>query len=187
MNVVPTELPGVVIIEPRAFRDDRGHFFESYNAAKYREAGLPDRFAQDNVSFSKAGVLRGLHYQLPNAQGKLVSALRGSVFDVAVDIRRGSPTFGRWVGVVLSDENLRQLYIPEGFAHGFAVMSECAVFHYKCTAPYDPRSEGSIIWDDPEIGIDWPTRDVLLSPKDAAAPRLADVAPDRLFRYEAAP
>ncbi|MFO0959103.1 MAG: dTDP-4-dehydrorhamnose 3,5-epimerase [Isosphaeraceae bacterium] len=186
MNVVPTALPGVVIIEPRAFRDDRGHFFESFSAAKYREAGLPDRFAQDNISFSKAGVLRGLHYQLPNAQGKLVSALRGSVFDVAVDIRRGSPTFGRWVGMVLSDENLRQMYIPEGFAHGFAVLSECAVFHYKCTASYDPQSEGSILWDDPDLGIDWPIRDALLSPKDAAAPRLAHIAPDRLFRYEAA-
>lgn len=186
MNVVPTDLPGVVILEPRIFRDDRGHFLESYNADRYREAGLPDRFTQDNVSFSKANVLRGLHYQLPNAQGKLVSALRGSVFDVAVDVRRGSPTFGRWVGVVLSDENMRQLYIPEGFAHGFAVMSDCAVFHYKCTAPYDPKSEGSIAWNDPEIGIDWPIRNALLSPKDAAAPRLADVSADRLFRFEGA-
>jgi dTDP-4-dehydrorhamnose 3,5-epimerase len=184
MNVVPTELPGVAVLEPRRFRDDRGFFFESFNEARYAEAGLPARFVQDNMSYSEHGVLRGLHYQLPNAQGKLVSVLRGEVFDVAVDIRKGSPTFGRWVGVTLSFDNGRQLYIPEGYAHGFLVTGDCAVFHYKCTASYDPKAEGSILWDDPAIGIAWPSEDVRLSPKDADAPCLADIPDDRLFRYE---
>jgi dTDP-4-dehydrorhamnose 3,5-epimerase len=183
MNVIATDLPGVLILEPRRFRDDRGFFFESFNEVRYAEAGLPSRFAQDNVSYSGPGVLRGLHYQLPNAQGKLVSVLRGEVFDVTVDIRKGSPTFGQWVGTTLSFENGRQLYIPEGFAHGFLVTGDCAVFHYKCTASYDPKSEGSIRWDDPAIGIDWPLKAVRLSPKDAAAPRLTDVADDRLFVF----
>lgn len=183
MNVIPTELPGVVILEPRRFRDDRGFFFESFSEARFANAGLPSRFVQDNVSNSDPGVLRGLHYQLPNAQGKLVSVLRGEVFDVAVDIRKGSPTFSKWVGVTLSFENGRQLYIPEGFAHGFLVTDGPAVFHYKCTAVYDPKSEGSIVWDDPTIGIEWPRKDVRLSPKDASAPRLVDVADDRLFVF----
>lgn len=183
MNVIPTELPGVLILEPRRFRDDRGFFYESFNEARYAEAGLPSRFVQDNMSYSERGVLRGLHYQLPNAQGKLVSVLRGEVFDVAVDIRRGSPTFGKWAGAALSFENGRQLYIPPGFAHGFLVTGDGAVFHYKCTALYDPKAEGSIAWDDPAIGIAWPSKDVRLSPKDAAAPRLADVADDRLFAF----
>jgi dTDP-4-dehydrorhamnose 3,5-epimerase len=187
MNVVATELPGVVILEPRRFRDDRGFFFESFNEARYAEAGLPARFVQDNLSYSEPGVLRGLHYQLPNAQGKLVSVLHGEVFDVTVDIRKGSPTFGKWIGVTLSFENGRQLYIPEGFAHGFLVTGDCAIFHYKCTAPYDPKSEGSIAWDDPAIGVDWPRKDVRLSPKDAAAPRLTDVADDRLFVFDGRP
>ena len=184
MNVITTELPGLVILEPRRFHDDRGFFFESFNEERYAQAGLPSRFVQDNTSYSGPGVLRGLHYQLPNAQGKLGSVLRGEVFDVTVDIRKGSPTFGKWVGVTLSFENGRQLYIPEGFAHGFLVTGDCAVFHYKCTAFYDPKAEGSIIWDDPTIGIDWPLKDVRLSPKDAAAPRLADVADDRLFGFD---
>ena len=185
MNIVLTDLPGVVVIEPRIYRDDRGHFFEAYNQDRYEAAGLPGLFVQDNISFSARGVLRGLHYQLPNAQGKLVSVLRGEVFDVVVDIRRGSPTFGKWVGVTLSAEDGRQMYVPEGFAHGFLVTGDCAVFSYKVTAPYDPKAEGSIAWDDPDIGIAWPTRDVRLSPKDAVAPRLADVPPDRLFSYDA--
>jgi dTDP-4-dehydrorhamnose 3,5-epimerase len=186
MKVIPTALPGVVLLHPRQFRDDRGCFFESFHEARYAEAGLPSRFVQDNVSYSEPGVLRGLHYQLPNAQGKLVSVLSGEVFDVAVDLRKGSPTFGRWVGVTLSFENGRQLYIPEGFAHGFLVTGDCALFHYKCTTFYDPQSEHSLAWDDPAIGIDWPRKDVRLSPKDAAAPRLADVADDRLFVFDAA-
>ncbi len=178
MKVVTTELPGVVILEPRRFRDDRGFFFESFNEARHAEAGLPSRYVQDNVSYSERGVLRGLHYQHPNAQGKLVSVVHGEVFDVAVDIRKGSPTFGKWIGVTLSSENGRQMYIPEGFAHGFLVTGDSAVFHYKCTAFYDPKAEGSIIWDDPTIGIDWPLKEVRLSPKDAAARRLVDVARD---------
>jgi dTDP-4-dehydrorhamnose 3,5-epimerase len=182
MNVIETALPGVVAFEPRVFGDDRGHFFELWSPGPYAAAGLPERFAQDNVSLSKPGVVRGLHYQHPSAQGKLVTVLRGEVFDVAVDIRLGSPTFGKWVGMTLSAENGRQLYIPEGFAHGFAVTRGDALFHYKCSAPYDPKGEGSILWDDPEIGIDWPVplADAILSAKDRAAPRLRDVAAERL-------
>jgi len=185
MNVITTELRGVVVLEPRRFRDDRGFFFESFNEGRYAEAGLPSRFVQDNVSYSESGVLRGLHYQFTNAQGKLVSVLRGEVFDVVVDIRKGSPTFGKWIGITLSFENGRQLYIPEGFAHGFLVTGDCAIFHYKCTALYDPKFEGSIAWDDPAVGIEWPQKDVRLSPKDAAAPCLANVIDDRLFVYDA--
>jgi dTDP-4-dehydrorhamnose 3,5-epimerase len=180
MKVIETELPGVLILEPRVFRDDRGYFVETWNASRYAEAGLPERFVQDNLSYSTRGVLRGLHYQHPRAQGKLVSVLQGAVYDVAVDIRRGAPTFGRWVGVELSAENGRQLYVPEGFAHGFAVLGDEALFVYKCTAPYDPAGEGSILWDDPDLGIAWPLATPRLSGKDAAAPRLRDVAPGRL-------
>lgn len=186
MKRIDTELPGVVIIEPRVFRDERGYFVETWNQRRYAELGLPPEFVQDNLSYSTAGVLRGLHYQHPQAQGKLVSVLRGEVFDVAVDIRRGSPTFGRWVGVPLSAENGRQLYIPGGFAHGFAVTGKDAIFSYKCTDFYDPASEGSILWDDPDIAIAWPVRDARLSPKDAAAPRLRDVDPARLPAWNAA-
>lgn len=183
MNVITTELPGVVIIEPKRFRDDRGFFFESFNETVFAKAGLPWQFVQDNISFSEPQVLRGLHYQLPNPQGKLCSVLRGEVFDVAVDIRKGSPTYGKWVGITLSFENGRQVYIPEGFAHGFLVTGDCAVFHYKCTALYDPKSERSIAWDDPEIGIEWPRKDVRLSLKDTAAPQLAEVATRCLFVF----
>jgi dTDP-4-dehydrorhamnose 3,5-epimerase len=189
MNVVPTELPGVVILEPRVFRDDRGYFLETWSRDRYAAAGLPAEFVQDNLSYSTRGVLRGLHYQHPRAQGKLVGVLRGEVYDVAVDIRRGSPTFGRWVGVTLSAENGRQLYVPVGFAHGFVVMGEEALFVYKCTAPYDPGGEGSIVWDDPDLGIRWPLpagAAPRLSPKDAAAPRLRDVPADRLPAYQTA-
>ena len=184
MNVIQTEIPGVVILEPKRFRDDRGFFFESFNQARFAEAGLPSKYSQDNISYSESGVLRGLHYQLPNAQGKLVSVLRGEVFDVAVDIRKGSPTFGHWVGVTLSFENGRQFYVPEGFAHGFLVTGDCAVFSYKCTAPYDPKAEGSIAWNDPDIRIEWPRQEVRLSTKDALAPRLAEVTDDRLFLFD---
>jgi dTDP-4-dehydrorhamnose 3,5-epimerase len=184
MNVVMTELPGLLIVEPRRFRDDRGFFFESFNEVNYARAGLPSRFVQDNISYSDPGILRGLHYQLPNPQGKLCSVLRGEVFDVAVDIRKGSPTFGKWIGVTLSFENGRQIYVPPGFAHGFLVTGNGAVFHYKCTALYDPKTEGSIAWNDPELGIDWPRTDVRLSPKDGAAPRLAEVPASRLFTFD---
>jgi dTDP-4-dehydrorhamnose 3,5-epimerase len=184
MNVIPTRLPGVVIIEPRVFRDDRGYFLETYSSAKYGPAGLPTSFAQDNLSCSSQGVLRGLHYQFPIPQGKLVGVAQGEVFDVAVDIRVGSPTFGQWEGVLLSVENGRQLYIPEGFAHGFQVTSETpAIFTYKCTNGYDPAGQCSIVWDDPDLAIAWPGASPLLSPKDAEAPRLKDVPESRLPRF----
>ena len=183
MNVVETALPGVVIVEPRVFRDDRGYFLETWNEAAYAAAGLPSRFVQDNVSYSTAGVIRALHYQHPHPQGKLVSVLQGEVFDVAVDIRVGSPTYGRWVGVTLSAENQHRFYVPEGFAHGFAVTSERALFAYKCTDFYRAEAEGSIRWDDPDLAIAWPVAAPVLSSKDAAAPFLRDVPPDRLPRY----
>jgi dTDP-4-dehydrorhamnose 3,5-epimerase len=188
MNVIATRLPGVVIVEPRVFRDERGYFLETWSTARYEAAGLPGAFAQDNLSCSSVGVLRGLHYQFPVAQGKLVSVVRGEVFDVAVDIRVGSPTFGQWDGALLSSENARQLYIPEGFAHGFVVVGdEPAYFSYKCTTGYDPAGQCSIAWNDPDLGIDWPTAVPSLSPKDAEAPRLREVPESRLPRYEPAP
>ena len=185
MPVRPTSLPGVMVIEPRVFRDDRGYFLETWSEVAAVAAGLPTVFQQDNLSFSVPGVLRGLHYQFPVAQGKLVSVIQGEVFDVAVDIRVGSPTFGQWVGDTLSASNARQLYIPEGFAHGFIVLgSEPASFAYKCTAGYDPTGQCSVLWDDPDLAIDWPLARPLLSPKDADAPRLRDIPPDRLPHYE---
>ena len=177
MNVLATPLPGVLVLEPRVFGDDRGFFMETWQAERYAEAGLPP-FVQDNLSFSQRGVLRGLHYQEPGGQGKLVQVLQGEVFDVAVDIRQGSPTFGQWHGVTLSSQNRRQFWVPAGFAHGFVVTSETALFAYKCSAPYAPQHEHSIRWDDPDLGIAWP--DVgeapKLSAKDAAAGALRDLA-----------
>lgn len=183
MKVRETPLPGVLMVEPEVFGDGRGLFFETYRAQRYAEAGIPASFVQDNVSLSERGVLRGLHLQNPNPQGKLIYVLEGEVFDVAVDVRVGSPTFARWTGTVLSGENKLQLYIPEGFAHGFCVLSETALFAYKCTDVYTPASELSIIWNDPAIGIEWPVDGPLLSPRDAAAPRLGDIDPGRLPRY----
>lgn len=168
MKTLPTELPGVVIIEPRVFTDARGFFFESYHAERYAQAGLPRVFVQENHSRSVRGTIRGLHYQLRRAQGKLVRVTVGTVFDVAVDIRRGSPTFGRWVGVELSAENKRQLFVPGGFAHGFGVTSEYAELQYKCTDFYVAEDERGIIWNDPSIGISWPVQQALLSEKDRA-------------------
>ena len=183
MKVTHGPLQGLLILEPRVFRDDRGFFYESYNEPRYKEAGLDLHFTQDNFSFSKKGVLRGLHFQNPNAQGKLVSVLHGEVFDVAVDVRVGSPTFGKWFGLLLSEQNQKQFYVPPGFAHGFLTTSETALFSYKCTDTYHPSSEVSIIWNDPEIGIEWPLSNALLSPKDAQAPRLRDLPADKLFKY----
>jgi dTDP-4-dehydrorhamnose 3,5-epimerase len=174
MNVLKTELPGVLIIEPRVFGDARGFFYESFQAARYTQAGIGGPFVQDNHSRSVKGTLRGLHFQEPRAQGKLVQVLRGTVYDVAVDVRRGSPTFGRWVGVELSEAQPRQLWIPPGFAHGFCVLSESADFFYKCTEFYAPDAERSIAWDDPRIGIRWPVTEPILSAKDRGAPRLDD-------------
>jgi len=170
------EIPDVVIIDPEVYTDERGFFLESYHAGKYGENGVGATFVQDNHSRSALGVLRGLHAQRRRPQGKLVRVVAGEVFDVAVDIRRGSPTFARWVGVRLSAENFRQCYIPPGFAHGFCVLSEAAEFEYKCTDFYCPGDDLTIRWDDPEIGIDWPIRSPVLSRKDREAPVLAEIS-----------
>lgn len=185
MRVETTALPGVVQIFPRVFGDARGFFVETFQAARYAEHGIGSAFVQDNASRSRRGVLRGLHLQHPNAQGKLVYVLEGEVFDVAVDVRVGSPTFGRSVGVVLDAGRCNQLYIPPGFAHGFAVLSETALFAYKCTTPYAPEHELGIAWDDPALGITWPLDAPTLSERDLSHPRLADVSHDRLPPYEA--
>lgn len=183
MNVIETNLPGVIIIEPKVFGDARGYFFETWQQARYEAIGIKEKFVQDNVSYSARGVLRGLHYQKPNTQGKLVSVLQGEVFDVAVDIRVGSPNFGQWTGVFLSGENHRQLWVPPGFAHGFCVTSETAFFSYKCTDVYTPQAEGGIIWNDPDIGIEWPLVNVVLSEKDKVYTKLKDMTADKLLQY----
>jgi dTDP-4-dehydrorhamnose 3,5-epimerase len=174
VNVKPTELPGVLLIEPQVFGDSRGFFFETFHAERYSAAGIKGPFVQDNLSRSTRGTLRGLHFQEPRSQGKLVHVLRGAVWDVALDVRKGSPHFGAWVGIELSDENRRQLWIPPGFAHGFCVLSEAAEFFYKCTDFYVPDAERAVRWDDPALGIRWPVPSPLISAKDAAAPALAD-------------
>ena len=184
MNVINTEIPGVVIIEPRVFGDHRGYFFESFSERNFTENVREVKFVQDNESKSCYGVLRGLHFQKPpHAQSKLVRVVKGRVLDVAVDIRRGSPTFGKHVAVELSEENHRQFFIPRGFAHGFVVLSEEAVFQYKCDNYYAPQSEGAVAWDDPDLGIDWgvPMDKVILSDKDKAHPRLKDA--EDVFDY----
>jgi dTDP-4-dehydrorhamnose 3,5-epimerase len=181
MNVQTCGISGLLIIEPKVFGDARGFFLETWNLLRYREAGIAEDFVQDNVSFSRRGILRGLHLQNPKPQGKLLEVLQGEVFDVAVDVRRSSPTFGNWHGLKLSSENKVQFYIPPGFAHGFAVLSETALFHYKCTEFYSPKDELAIRWDDPDIGIDWPLTDPLLSERDAKGLLLRDAPPERLF------
>lgn len=185
VQVITTPLSGVVIVEPTVFGDARGFFVETYRESSYDELGLP-RFVQHNQSRSAKGVLRGLHYQLVQPQGKLVRVASGTVFDVAVDVRRGSPTFGQWAGVVLDDVSQRQFYVPPGFAHGFSVLSDTADFVYLCTDYYHPASEQGIAWDDPDIGIEWPALDApwRLSDKDMANPRLRDQPQDRLPHFE---
>ena len=178
MKVHETPLPGVLLIEPRVLRDPRGFFYESFQAERFRELGLPTHFVQDNHSRSRRGVLRGLHYQLTRPQGKYVTALRGEIFDVAVDIRRGSPTFGRWYGVTLSGDDPHYLWIPPGYAHGFCVLSDEADFVYKCTDVYVPSDERSVRWDDPTIGIEWPHPDPIVSDRDRAARPLAEMERD---------
>jgi dTDP-4-dehydrorhamnose 3,5-epimerase len=185
LKVTETRLPGVVVVEPKVFGDERGFFMETWNEARYEEAGFPVRFVQDNLSFSARGVLRGLHFQNPDQQGKLVQVLEGEVFDVAVDIRAGSPTFGEWEGVFLSSENKRQFYVPEGFAHGFLVTGDRALFSYKCTAKYNREAEGFVLWNDPEIGIEWPVETPpILSEKDRAARPLGEIPVEQLPHYE---
>jgi dTDP-4-dehydrorhamnose 3,5-epimerase len=184
MKVHAGKIPGVRIVEPSVHGDARGFFMESYSRDRYAEAGIPGEFVQDNVSLSAKGILRGLHLQHPNAQGKLCFVLEGEVFDVAVDVRVGSPTFGQWEGVTLSSENKRQLYVPPGFAHGFCVLSERAMFSYKCSDFYAGRSEIGVAWDDPEIGIEWPIQSPRLSDKDQQNRRLQDIPADTLPHYE---
>jgi len=183
MKIIETQLPGCVVIEPAVHGDARGFFYESFHAQRFADAGLDLRFVQTNVSRSARGVLRGLHYQWPNPQGKLVSVVEGEVYDVAVDIRAGSPTFGRWAAAILSAENKRHFWVPEGFAHGFAVLSDNATFFYQCTALYDRAADSAIRWNDGEIAVDWPIAEPLLSDKDRQAPFLAEVARDRLPTY----
>jgi len=177
MRIVQTDLPGVLLVEPDVFRDARGHFLETFHERKYREAGLPHAFVQDNLSRSVRGTLRGLHAQLRRPQGKLVRAVQGEIFDVAVDIRPGSPTFGKWTGLRLSSGDFRQIFVPPGFAHGFCVLSEFAEVAYKCTTFYDRADEIGLRWNDPAVGIAWPLKDPLLSEKDAALPTLAELGP----------
>ncbi|MCW5829493.1 MAG: dTDP-4-dehydrorhamnose 3,5-epimerase [Deltaproteobacteria bacterium] len=180
MKITATPLPGLLLIEPRVFGDDRGFFLESFRSDRLAEAGVTLPFVQDNHSRSRKGVLRGLHFQIKYPQGKLVRVTQGEVFDVAVDIRPGSPSFGKWYGARLSAENHLELWIPPGFAHGFAVLTETADFLYKCTDYYRPDDEGGILWNDPDIGINWPLADPQLSSKDRAYPCLKDIPKDRL-------
>ena len=182
MRVVPTALPGVVIVEPDVHVDGRGFFLETYHAARYLQHGIPGPFVQDNHSRSLAGTLRGLHLQLRRPQGKLIRVIEGEVYDVAVDVRRGSPTFGRWVGVSLSAENFRQCYVPPGFAHGFCVVSPTAQVEYKCTDLYDPACEIGVAWNDPALAITWPVGQPLLSARDSRHPTLAELG-DQLPPY----
>lgn len=182
MNIKTTPISGLLIIEPKVFGDSRGFFLESYNQQRYFEAGLKETFVQDNLSYSQKGVLRGLHFQKPYTQGKLVSVLQGQVWDVAVDLRTQSPTFGQWYGLFLDAEKKTQFYVPAGFAHGFVVTSDTALFAYKCTDLYHPEHEGSVRWNDPDVGIRWPIDFTpQLSTKDASAPLLKNIPSENLF------
>jgi dTDP-4-dehydrorhamnose 3,5-epimerase len=182
MKVSPGKLPDLLLIEPKVFGDARGFFMETWSLRKYQEAGIQSSFVQDNISVSRRGALRGLHFQNPNSQGKLVSVLQGEVLDVVVDIRLRSPGFGKWEKVNLSSVNKLQFYIPPGFAHGFLVLSETAMFHYKCTEFYSPKDELTIRWNDPAIGIEWPMKDPIVSEKDAKGLLLREVPRERLFQ-----
>jgi dTDP-4-dehydrorhamnose 3,5-epimerase len=175
MKLIETGIPGLVVVEPRVHGDSRGFFMEAWHAGRYEANGMPGHFVQSNVSRSAAGVMRGLHYQHPQAQGKLISVLEGRVFDVAVDIRSDSPTFRQWAGVELSAENHRQLYVPEGFAHGFCVLGDTALLSYLCTTPFNAVQEASVVWNDPDIGIEWPLEPSSVSIKDRDAPKLSDI------------
>ena len=184
MQVLSTRLPDVKLIEPEVYTDSRGFFLETFQCDRYAHHHVGPSFVQDNVSFSRQGILRGMHLQWPHPQGKLVYVLQGEVFDVAVDLRMGSPTFGQWVGEILSADNKRQLWVPQGFAHGFCVLSETALFAYKCTDFYHREAEVSLCWNDPDVNIDWPLAEPQLSPKDAQAPYLADINKAHLPQYD---
>ncbi|MPZ18424.1 MAG: dTDP-4-dehydrorhamnose 3,5-epimerase [Luteitalea sp.] len=175
MHVGRTALAGVLIIDPTVHRDERGFFLETYNAARFAQQGITATFVQDNHSRSRRGTLRGLHWQQERPQGKLVRVIEGAIYDVAVDIQPASPTFGRWIGVTISADDFRQIYVPPGFAHGFCVVSDVAQVEYKCTALYDPASERGLIWNDPDVGITWPVTDPILSERDKRHPRLAQL------------
>ena len=183
MKILETPVKGVLIIELDVFGDQRGFFIETYHQKRYQAEGIDSKFVQDNFSFSKAGALRGLHYQFPNAQAKLMQVIKGEVFDVAVDIRHGSPSFAQWTSVTLSDSNQRQLFIPEGFAHGFCVLSDSAVLIYKCSDFYSPENERGILWSDPDLDIRWPVQKPLLSEKDCQYRCLKDIPLDQLPVY----
>ena len=180
LTVKQTGLSGLLLVEPRCVSEARGHFFESFQMQRYREVGIADNFVQDNVSRSRQGVLRGLHYQMKRPQAQLVTVVRGRIFDVAVDLRSTSASFGRWFGVELSDSGSRQLYMAPGFAHGFCVLSEIADVHYKVSRYYDHDDEGGVLWCDPDIGVRWPVESPLLSARDVAYPKLKDIQRDRL-------
>ncbi len=180
MTITETSLAGLLVIEPRRFRDERGFFLETYQEPRYRQAGITARFVQDNQSRSANRVLRGLHFQIKRPQAQLVTLLQGRVFDVAVDLRSGSPTFGKWFGVELSDQGRCQIFMGPGFAHGFSVLSEFADLHYKVSRYYDPADEGGLRWNDPDVGIEWPIDAPLVSPRDAAYPALREIARDQL-------
>jgi dTDP-4-dehydrorhamnose 3,5-epimerase len=184
VKVVPLKLAEVRIVEPRVFGDHRGFFMETWSAERYPSVGVGGAFVQDNMSRSERGVLRGLHLQHPHGQGKLVWVVEGEVVDVAVDVRTGSPTFGKWASATLSADNKRQLWVPPGFAHGFCVTSPCATVIYKCTEPYHPECELGVLWNDPELAIEWPVREPAVSAKDAAAPPLRAIDPSRLPPYD---
>ena len=184
MKIIQTDLDGVVTIEPELFKDGRGWFMETYSHRRYSEYGIVESFVQDNISFSQKGVLRGLHFQYPQPQGKLIQVLSGEVMDVVVDIRVGSPTYGQWLGEILSEANHRQMYVPPGLAHGYYTTSETALFSYKCSDFYNPATEHGIIWNDPDIGIEWPTAEPVLSPKDGVYPVLKDLRPENMPQFE---
>ncbi|MDO4988582.1 MAG: dTDP-4-dehydrorhamnose 3,5-epimerase [Synergistes sp.] len=181
MEAIVTEFPGLIFIKPKIFGDRRGWFYEAWNKERYAEIGITYSFVQDNISYSSRGVLRGLHYQKPYTQGKLVSVLQGQVWDVVVDLRRSSPTFGKWCGFTLTGENKEQLFIPTGFAHGFCVLSETALFQYKCTDKYSPQSEHGIIWNDSTLNITWPLAAPIISDKDRLHPSFDEVGESDLF------
>ena len=184
LKIETTPLPDLLVIEPQVYADDRGYFLETFQDRRYREKGVPGEFVQDNLAYSHKNVLRGLHFQIRHPQAKLIQTLSGEIYDVAVDVRPGSKTFGRWHATRLSADNRRQLFVPAGFAHGYCVTSETATVMYKCTDYYHPEDEGGVLWSDPQIGIDWPVRHPVVSEKDARLPPLADLGPDQLPQPE---